>query len=112
MKRILMVLAAVSLAASAAIAQESTYDTVVRKFGEAYAIGEKCPSLKVSAEWMSIYSMGFGIAVDEDFKRRMADEADKARATIVDLAPDMACVMGNMLYGKSGTNGPNLLTKE
>lgn len=112
MKRILIAVAALPLLGGMALADESTYDTVVRKFGEAYAIGEKCPTLEVNAAWTSLYALGLGIEFDDAFKLRLAAEVNKARATIASVKPDMACVMGNMLYGKKGTNGPNLLMNE
>ena len=112
MKRILMVLAVALLATSAAQAEESTYDTVLRKFGEAFAIGEKCPSLAPNPTWSAVYAMGLGIEIDDAFKRRMAAEVERARNTIAELDSGSACLMGHMLYGKNGTNGPNLLMDE
>ena len=112
MKRILIVAAGLSLLACPALAEESTYDTVVRKFGEAYAIGEKCPSLEINAARMAIYLVGLGLEPDEAFKNRVLVRFAAAKAELADVNRYKLCTLGHMLYGESGTNAPGLLKVE
>jgi len=113
MKRILMVMAAAGLASiSLATAQESTYDTVTRKYGEAYAIADICPSLGINASRMAVYLVGLGLEPDEVFKRRVLERVAAAKAELAGVNRYKVCTLGHMLYGESGTNAPGLLKVE
>ncbi|VVT15360.1 hypothetical protein [Hoeflea sp. EC-HK425] len=112
MKRSLMVAVAMALVAGPAIADESTYDTVVRKYGEAYAIADICPSLEINAGRMAIYLVGLGIELDEAFKSRVLEQVAVAKTTLGDTNRYKVCTLGHMLYGESGTNAPGLLKVE
>lgn len=112
MERILILAAGLSLLAGPALADESTYDTVVRKYGEAYAIAAICPSLEINAGRMAIYLVGLGIELDEAFKGRVLEQVATAKTKLGDTNRYKVCTLGHMLYGESGTNAPGLLKVE
>lgn len=111
MKRILVVMAAASLAVPA-VAEESIYDTVTRKYGEAYAIADICPSLGINASRMAIYLVGLGVELDAAFKSRVLEQVAVAKTKLAGTNPYQVCTLGHMLYGESGTNAPGLLKVE
>lgn len=108
-----VVLAAALVATGAGQARaEDQIDIVARKFGEAMAIGQDCPTLKVSTTRMTVYTMALGYTLDDDLKARIAINFGKSLATLEGKSQNDICLVGKALYGEKGTNAPGLLVAE
>ncbi|RWK61822.1 MAG: hypothetical protein EOR85_12855 [Mesorhizobium sp.] len=91
---------------------EDQMEIVTRKFGEAMALGQVCGTLKANTAMMTLYTIGLGYTLDDEMKARIAVNFGKSLAVIDGRSEADACVVGEMLYGKKGTNAPGLLIAE
>lgn len=85
-------------------------DTVARKFGEAFAFAERCPSLKPDTVRMGVYSTALGLKVDKTFESVMTVWHNRTLTDLVDVSSADACSLGRHRYGAEGSEGPGLLT--
>lgn len=104
-----VVLACAAVGAGAPAIAADGWQTVARKFGEAYALAENCGSATVNVERMGIYSAALGLDIDETFKTVVTISHDKTLTTIVDASEADVCNLATWRYGAEGTEGPGLI---
>jgi hypothetical protein len=112
--RVLVMMTAL-LCASAARAD--AVDNVVKKAGEAMALADLCPALKLDDNRIAMVLLLSGVALDdiEPGKRRfnqMAGAMAIARAGLKKSSQAAICFTGTYLYGPQGLNAPGFLVEE
>lgn len=87
-----------------------TRDTVARKFGEAFALAERCPTLKPNTTRMGIYTTALGVKVDTAFEGVVTVWHNRALTELYEVSDADTCTLGSLRYGAKGSEGPGLLT--
>ncbi|MCA0275844.1 MAG: hypothetical protein LCH86_07565 [Proteobacteria bacterium] len=86
-----------------------TRDTVARKFGEAFALADRCLSLKANTTRMGAYTALLGLKVDATFESVVTVWRNRTLTELVEASDADACRLGQMRYGAKGSEGPGLL---
>ena len=85
--------------------------TVARKFGEAFAIAERCPALAANLDRMGTASAALGIEIDGGFKAVMMVWKNRTLTELSGVSEVDVCNLGRWRYGAAGTEGPRLLVE-
>jgi hypothetical protein len=111
MRRFVLAAALVAAFAGGSLASDAR-DTVARKYGEAMAIAELCPTLAFNNGRATVYLAAANIAFDDTFKSVATVSHNRTLTDLYGKSADDVCLVGEALYGPEGTNGPRLLERK
>ncbi len=104
--------AAIVLAGTGAAWSENTRDIVARKYGQAMAMADRCPTLRFNSSRGSLYIVSLGVPFDKTFEAVMTVHRNRALTEMDGYSRETVCKTGVLLFGPKGTEAPRLLEKK